>query len=792
MSTGYVSNYPSSGYASESQLRNEFQKIQEALEDTISRSGDGVLGGQSNSMESDLDLDGNDILNVNTIYAQSIISNGQDYMMGIEAVRAAAEAARDAAQLSESNVTAMEATVQALSDNFRGTYYGSSASDPSVDPLGNTPDEGDLYFNTTTNTLRLFDGSSWNLASVDPSTLGTASTHNTATLAESLAGTVGVLPDAEQVRKNHVAQVATIADLRALEPAFDGQQVELLGHTVAGLGGGMFYSDYSSSAADDNGVTVVTPGGRRWVRRLGGYVTPLMFGASGDGVADDTAAIAASIAAGRVIDFGDSTNTYKITSTINLNAANCEFIGQGAKIDASAITDVAIQISASSVRVNGLELIGPVANDTYLATSFGIRVTGTVGARLTDVEIAQNYIHNFGLTAIRCDFVNYVNIVENRLEYCGYAGVQILSGNDCLIDKNKIFRMFPGSGAGVIGASAAYGVHITRNAALSLADAPRSERVTVSQNNVRSIPTWEGLDTHGGLNILFVGNQIQDCWVGGNAIHADGGGDLCPAISVAFVGNTFQAGNTPGAALYLKPTSQTVVGSAGPVTVSGNSIFRYGTYNTGVSTLGAIYAENCTDGLSITGNSFYECKHYGIKVYDYCYGFSITGNTFKDMLTISGINRAIGIISANNSGTINSNAFIRTSGSFEAIYIGFSTGNIVLGVDNSFTGTITKLTGEPQSGGYKQSAKAWANIDGTTGTHRDSFGLTSTRTGTGAYTITLSNPMGSTNYVPQVSSNQPISFVDSIVSTTQFTVITQSAVGVAADAGLLLISVFGD
>ena len=78
--------------------------------------------------------------------------------------------------------------------------------------------------------------------------------------------------------KNTVLSIDTIADLRNLEPLFDGQQVELLGNTVVGSGGGVFYADFSSSEADDNGVTIVTAGGRRWKRKIEGYVTPAMFG----------------------------------------------------------------------------------------------------------------------------------------------------------------------------------------------------------------------------------------------------------------------------------------------------------------------------------------------------------------------------------------------------------------------------------------------------------------------------------------------------------------------------------
>lgn len=81
------------------------------------------------------------------------------------------------------------------------------------------------------------------------------------------------------INANIVYPVATIADLRNLEPVFDGQQCELLGHTVAGVGGGMFYADYSSSAADDNGAVVVTVGGQRWVRKHSGQVSVDWYGA---------------------------------------------------------------------------------------------------------------------------------------------------------------------------------------------------------------------------------------------------------------------------------------------------------------------------------------------------------------------------------------------------------------------------------------------------------------------------------------------------------------------------------
>lgn len=113
-----------------------------------------------------------------------------------------------------------------------------------------------------------------------------------------------------------VVQVATIADLRLVTPAYDGQQFEVLGHTIPGIGGGIFYHDSASSVADDNGFTIVTAGGKRWIRRNDCVFTPDMYGAIGNGTADCTAAVTKIIAkAGKNQITGSG--TYKTTALVN-------------------------------------------------------------------------------------------------------------------------------------------------------------------------------------------------------------------------------------------------------------------------------------------------------------------------------------------------------------------------------------------------------------------------------------------------------------------------------------------
>jgi hypothetical protein len=60
-------NTISSGYASQTQLNENFENINTALENTISRDGSAP-----NAMQGDLDLNNNDLLNVKAIYVDGV------------------------------------------------------------------------------------------------------------------------------------------------------------------------------------------------------------------------------------------------------------------------------------------------------------------------------------------------------------------------------------------------------------------------------------------------------------------------------------------------------------------------------------------------------------------------------------------------------------------------------------------------------------------------------------------------------------------------------------------------
>tara|TARA_R110000824_G_scaffold208044_6_gene393640 strand:- start:2202 stop:4496 length:2295 start_codon:yes stop_codon:yes gene_type:complete len=162
---------PALGYPSEAQLRSEFERVQTALEETVSKSGNGNGG---NALTSDLSMDGANITNAGIISAESMSVAGQQVIVG-------------------------------------------------------TP---------------------FTVATINP--------------------------------------VISITELRLLEPAYIDQQISLLGHTINGVGGGLFYYDSTdTSSLDNSGTTVVTTGGKRWKRQDAEQATAEDFGLI-DGLTDAT------------------------------------------------------------------------------------------------------------------------------------------------------------------------------------------------------------------------------------------------------------------------------------------------------------------------------------------------------------------------------------------------------------------------------------------------------------------------------------------------------------------------
>ena len=85
-----------------------------------------------------------------------------------QAATSATNSATSATSSSTSATAAASSAASALAafDNFDDTYLGAKASDPTTDNDGDPLTAGDLYFNTTSNVMKLYTGSGWVVAYV--------------------------------------------------------------------------------------------------------------------------------------------------------------------------------------------------------------------------------------------------------------------------------------------------------------------------------------------------------------------------------------------------------------------------------------------------------------------------------------------------------------------------------------------------------------------------------------------------------------------------------------------------
>lgn len=190
-----------------------------------------------------------------------------------------------------------------------------------------------------------------------------------------------------------------------------------------------------------------------------------------------------------------------------LDLTGCTFtggatIGKSLTLVGATITtgrsQTGLTVTASNVRLVGLRITGPQAT-SYNSDERAIDVLGPVDG----VVIRDSVLRRFGYGAIYVKNATNFTIRDNTIQDAVYAGIMVLSSVGGRISGNLVERI------GVVGASAnsnnAYGIALTQ----ATASSRRSSDIVVSNNTVRDVPTWHGLDTHGGARITWTGNTVR-------------------------------------------------------------------------------------------------------------------------------------------------------------------------------------------------------------------------------------------------------------------------------------------
>jgi hypothetical protein len=179
------------------------------------------------------------------------------------------------AATSESNAASSAADSAASFDSFDDRYLGAKASDPATDNDGDALITGALYFNSTTNDMKVYNGSAWENVALDDTTVVTkTSDTGSAELPNGTTAQRDGAPSNGYLRYN-----TTLNSFEGYTSAGWGS----VGGGATGAGGDAVFQENEVNVTTsytlttgknamsvgpitiDGGVTVTIPSGQRWV-----------------------------------------------------------------------------------------------------------------------------------------------------------------------------------------------------------------------------------------------------------------------------------------------------------------------------------------------------------------------------------------------------------------------------------------------------------------------------------------------------------------------------------------------
>jgi hypothetical protein len=276
---------------------------------------------------------GNNITNVNTVAGISAnvttvaaIDDDVTAVAGVAAnvtTVAGVSAAVTAVAAIDDDVTIAAANVADIT-NFADVYQGPKTSDPTLRNDGSALQVGDLYFNTVEQALRTYGGTQW-----VSGTAGTVAVQNFSGNASTTAFTLATAPAGENNTQVYIGGVYQQKDQYSVSgttltfstaPPSGTNNVEVVTISTLAIG----ETDASLVTFLQAGTGAVE---RTAQAKLREFVSVKDFGAVGDGVADDTAAIQEALVSGAKRVYAPA-GTYLTTGTLSI-PSGVELFGDG-------------------------------------------------------------------------------------------------------------------------------------------------------------------------------------------------------------------------------------------------------------------------------------------------------------------------------------------------------------------------------------------------------------------------------------------------------------------------------
>lgn len=463
---------------------------------------------------------------------------------------------------------------------------------------------------------------------------------------------------------------------------------------LSGRSGSALAGAVGTSAIVDGAVTAV-----KLNAVSNGVYNVKAYGATGDGVTDDTAAIQSAIdameaAGGGVVKFPGPA-TYSVTGLTVADTSGVSVVGDpGAIIDSAGTAAVLRLDTCTDVLVEGLHIVGPgvVRDNANLGiridacTRFTVRdcvVDSTESAGIivregsTDGLITGCHVHDTLADGIHVNTTSKrISIVGNNLVNTGDDSIAVVSvvanGDYCTdvsIVGNTVYQS-NSRGIAVVG----------------------GKRITISGNTINQT-TNSGIFvyysvaflSYGSEDVSIVGNTVNDACTFGTpgsnvgCIDVRSGDVTYPISNVAIIGNVVRGGANNYHSIHVGETATATFN----VTVADNIITGQGA---GANANNGIHFSRC-DGVTARGNYVAATGASGIVADSTASGHvSITGNIIEGCnLAATAGGDGINVVGASITGGIVSHNIILDAGTLlsRAIEAGTATNTAVFGNVNA-------------------------------------------------------------------------------------------------------------
>ena len=315
------------------------------------------------------------------------------------------------------------------------------------------------------------------------------------------------------------------------------------------------------------------------------------FGAVGDGVTDDTAAIQAAITAGANKEVYFPSGTYVATSLTISNP--CRLFGNGILNKTTTVNLPFITITSNDVDIDGLEFRGGTYNTVPTTVRNQDATFKVYGASSTNPYRRFNFtnlkINGFGHIGIDIRWCENVVVTGCVITYMGYAGVLFESIVNGIIGYNTISFI-----DAVSGGTDRYGISLSRDPTKTTTLSTWTQNVVVIGNVVTDIRTWTGIDTHAPLNCQIIGNIIARCFNGtyvqyDSTVYAyNQPGKNVRIANNLIIGRSILTEN----GISLASLGSSTVGFNENIIIENNTVIGCGLYSGGGASISLSYTKN--------------------------------------------------------------------------------------------------------------------------------------------------------------------------------------------------------